>query len=394
MAEKVKLLKGNATGADRSSSADESVNSVGAITFDTNGNRILLSGVDYAGIRIPNFGKIIGKYSDYIHIVSVKETHDEFVFTYNDTAPDVNLNSILHAVYDGKPVIIDMYRSLPGLRDGRMIHTYFYFISDRPVVTTDDQHYIFDQDSDVTQYANRYTGPGEYSPARAVCLTDLEHWISFEDIYENIGENEEGSNDVHVEIASLSGFVDLADAQYPEEWEEAVTDFFAKLISTIGRVKAQEDINKAVANLVNSAPETLDTLGEIAAVLEDSENGIDAILTALSNKANASDVYNKSQVDTKVSNLQSSINTVSQGVEDNEEVIAAALNDLNDRLISANTAIAANTSNLENLHNKIVDVYVEFNGTIVHGTDYVINPLNNYIDVDNCIFRYKLREGS
>ena len=49
-------------------------------------------------------------------------------------------------------------------------------------------------------------------------------------------------------------------------------------------------IDEAVASLVNSAPETLDTLGEVAAALEENDGVVSALNAAIGDKANKSDL--------------------------------------------------------------------------------------------------------
>lgn len=81
---------------------------------------------------------------------------------------------------------------------------------------------------------------------------------------------------------------------------------------TVNKKLATEDyVKNEVANLVNSAPETLDTLGELAQALKDNEDGVVAITNELAKKANRSttlsgynitDAYTKSEVDELVQN--------------------------------------------------------------------------------------------
>lgn len=51
-------------------------------------------------------------------------------------------------------------------------------------------------------------------------------------------------------------------------------------------------VNEQIANLVNSAPEKLNTLDELAAALGDDENFANTVTTELSKKANVSDLNN------------------------------------------------------------------------------------------------------
>ena len=62
-------------------------------------------------------------------------------------------------------------------------------------------------------------------------------------------------------------------------------------------------VDKKISDLVNSAPETLATLNELASALGNDPNFATTIATQIGNKANSSDVYNKSETDTLLSNL-------------------------------------------------------------------------------------------
>lgn len=62
-------------------------------------------------------------------------------------------------------------------------------------------------------------------------------------------------------------------------------------------------VDKKVSDLVNSAPETLATLNELAKALGDDPNFATTVATQIGNKANSSDVYNKSETDTLLSDL-------------------------------------------------------------------------------------------
>ena len=54
---------------------------------------------------------------------------------------------------------------------------------------------------------------------------------------------------------------------------------------------ATEDfVNTAIANLVNSAPETLDTLGELATALQKNQDVVNAVNQSIATKANKTDV--------------------------------------------------------------------------------------------------------
>ena len=62
-------------------------------------------------------------------------------------------------------------------------------------------------------------------------------------------------------------------------------------------------VDQKISDLVNSAPETLATLNELASALGNDPNFATTIATQIGNKANSSDVYNKSETDTLLSGL-------------------------------------------------------------------------------------------
>lgn len=103
----------------------------------------------------------------------------------------------------------------------------------------------------------------------------------------------------HVVVGDVSnGFIrgDLMDAN-------AIVD----LINS-GDVIDQETIRQAVAEVIGTAPENLDTLGEVAETLTDMQDP------------------------TVEGSLANQISIINTAIEDNELVIAAALNDLNSRI--------------------------------------------------------------
>lgn len=129
----------------------------------------------------------------------------------------------------------------------------------------------------------------------------------------------------------------------------------------------EEYVDRAISNVINSAPTALDTLNELATALGNDANFATTITNALANKANISDIptatsqltndsgfitqaYNDTALSNRVSALESKpfddyLTT------DEEMVISASLNDLNDRvLVLENTVdnIPSDTSDLTN----------------------------------------------
>lgn len=69
-------------------------------------------------------------------------------------------------------------------------------------------------------------------------------------------------------------------------------------------------INTAVADLVNQAPETLDTLDELAQALGDDPNFATTVANQIGLKANSADVYTKTQCDAKIDEKIAAANVI------------------------------------------------------------------------------------
>ena len=81
--------------------------------------------------------------------------------------------------------------------------------------------------------------------------------------------------------------------------------------------QTEAQVNAAIQKVVGAAPEALDTLAEIAEVLqgkEDDENPVVGLIETVGKKANSADVYTKEQVDAKETALQASINANVQSI--------------------------------------------------------------------------------
>lgn len=74
--------------------------------------------------------------------------------------------------------------------------------------------------------------------------------------------------------------------------------------TTYTKTETDNLINTRLAELVASAPATLDTLQELATALGNDPNFATTIATQLGNKADKSDTYTKTEVDTALSNVQ------------------------------------------------------------------------------------------
>lgn len=87
-------------------------------------------------------------------------------------------------------------------------------------------------------------------------------------------------------------------------------------------------VDTKVANLVNSAPTTLDTLGELATALQNNSGTVDALNSAIGNKANATDV---TALGSRVTTAENNITSLQSNKADKTELFSGSYNDLTDK---------------------------------------------------------------
>ena len=114
----------------------------------------------------------------------------------------------------------------------------------------------------------------------AINDVDNTHSTDIQEVRESINELDSSKAD---KATTLAGY--------------GITDAYTK---TQADSKATEIAKAECAKLVASAPETLDTLDEIAAALGDDPNFATTITNQLGTKANKSDVYTKSEANNKI----------------------------------------------------------------------------------------------
>lgn len=73
---------------------------------------------------------------------------------------------------------------------------------------------------------------------------------------------------------------------------------------TSGTIATEKYVDNKIAQLVNSAPETLDTLGEVAQALQENDNVVDALNSAIGNKVD------KTYVDEKLGDIQTLLEAI------------------------------------------------------------------------------------
>ena len=85
--------------------------------------------------------------------------------------------------------------------------------------------------------------------------------------------------------------------------------FFYQYPQKSGTLATTGDIETKIAGLVNSAPEALNTLGELATALENHEDAYDALLETVGKKADSTSVYTIKEIDEKIGEIDSILDT-------------------------------------------------------------------------------------
>lgn len=99
-------------------------------------------------------------------------------------------------------------------------------------------------------------------------------------------------------------------------------------IPSVSGLASETYVNQKVADLVNSAPTTLDTLGELATALQSNSSTVTALNNAIGNKANASDV---TVLTTRVSTAEGNITNLQNNKANKSELFSGSYNDLTDK---------------------------------------------------------------
>ena len=93
--------------------------------------------------------------------------------------------------------------------------------------------------------------------------------------------------------------------------ESEITTALQTLKTTvIDNYATHKEVDNRISEVIGTAPEALDTLGEIANVLNGNGDAIEAINGVLSGKVNADEVYTKNEVDTTVNGINNTISTI------------------------------------------------------------------------------------
>lgn len=98
------------------------------------------------------------------------------------------------------------------------------------------------------------------------------------------------------------------------------------LANTLKEYATKADVDGRIKDVIGTAPEALDTLGEIAEVLNGNGDAIDAINGVLAGKADKADTYTKADVDGKVATINSTIEAETSRATTAESTITTNLN--------------------------------------------------------------------
>ena len=92
-----------------------------------------------------------------------------------------------------------------------------------------------------------------------------------------------------VYVSSTSG-IDKDEGSKKLVTEDYVSEAIETLRESLDNLASKTYVDTSIASLVNSAPETLDTLGELATAMEENESVVNALNQAIANKADSSTV--------------------------------------------------------------------------------------------------------
>lgn len=118
-------------------------------------------------------------------------------------------------------------------------------------------------------------------------------------------------NGVWENVSSSSDNADTLDGKHADEFvlktEMPDTSIFETQIDALIKLNnAKSYADTAIAALVNSAPETLDTLGELAAAFQENADIVETLDAAVTNKAEKSDLEDLADlVDLNATNIES-----------------------------------------------------------------------------------------
>lgn len=133
----------------------------------------------------------------------------------------------------------------------------------------------------------------------------------------------------------------LSDAKHytDDEIAKLKSSVGSDMESTLADYATKTEVDNRIKSVVGTAPEALDTLGEIANVLNGNGDAIEAINGVLAGKANSADVYTKAEVDSKVKNVSDNLTAEVTRATSKENELNTLISDEVARSTAKDTAI-------------------------------------------------------
>lgn len=189
--------------------------------------------------------------------------------------------------YAPNPKEVTYWIDLSASSDGQIIKCY---VNNKWVPINEDQN--TQQDKDITALENRCTALEN----NKVDKTSYNKFVT-ESITAHNSLNENKAD----KSTTLAGY--------------GITDVYTK-------TQTNSQIDTKIAELVNQAPETLNTLDELAAALGDDPNFATTVTELIGTKANSTDVYTKAQCNTAINEAITNANKVTSTDVTNIKVVS------------------------------------------------------------------------
>jgi len=124
-------------------------------------------------------------------------------------------------------------------------------------------------------------------------------------------------------------------------------------------IYTKSEVDQKFVDLIGQAPETLDTLKELADKLSDEDTSLGQLNAVLLNKADTSNTYTKSEVNTLYNNINSSLNyyVLKTDLDDTEKVIATTLVQLNESVTNIDASIINIRQNAGSVNPNDLSIY-------------------------------------
>lgn len=189
--------------------------------------------------------------------------------------------------YAPNPKEVTYWIDLSASSDGQIIKCY---VNNKWVPINKDQN--TQQDKDITSLENRCT-------ALENNKVDKTNYNKF--VTESITAHNSLNKNKADKSTTLAGY--------------GITDVYTK-------TQTNSQIDTKIAELVNQAPETLNTLDELAAALGDDPNFATTVTELIGTKANSTDVYTKAQCNTAINEAITNANKVTSTDVTNIKVVS------------------------------------------------------------------------